>query len=426
MVLDILARLERLFRIDMRYAASGGFFLSLTQVSSAFFGIILTTAFANLLPVATYGTYKYILAVYAVLAIAALPGIDTAVLQSVSRGYDRAFVEGLRLKMKWGLLGTAGAIAFAAYQYAQGSVIIATLFVIAGLALPFFESFSLYYAYFNAKKLYRPWAAADILGQCISITVLIATIFFTKNIIALLVAYFVPYIVARALVTWWLLRRYTMNDAHDEHFRTYGKSLTVFQIITRAISSADQIVLYHFLGPAQVAIYSLATAVPTRLQGLFRISGMLAFPKFATRTGSEIARTLPRKMLLFALVILAACALYILVAPYLFAFLFPKYMPSLIFSQVVVLYTLSAVTYPFSSYLNAHKKLKDNYIMAITSFIVKIACLVVFVPLYGIWGAVIGLLATSAVTIVIASWLLYKARNESEPVEVREEAFAND
>jgi O-antigen/teichoic acid export membrane protein len=404
---------ERIVRTDLRYVLSGGFFLSLTQVSSAIIGLILTTAFANLLPVETYGTYRYILAMYTMFAIAAMPGLDTAVIQSVSRGYDRAYLDGVRTRMRWALLGTAAAIAYGGYLVAQQSTVMGYLFIMLGIALPLMESGSMYTTYLNAKREYRTWAIMDIIGQVCSAAVLILTMYLTKNIFVLMIGYFLPYITIRWGATWWVVRHHNMEGEHDPDFFAYGRSLTLFQVATRAISSLDQIVLYHFLGPAQVAMFSLATAIPTRLQGLFRITGTLAFPKFATQHRQDILRGLPVRMALFGAGIVLLCLLYILVAPYLFKILFPKYLPSLFFSQVAIFYTLSAVTYPFGAFLNAHKRLRENYMLSIAAFIVKATCLLVFVPRLGIWGAVIGLLATSATTIVIASWYLYSMRNDA-------------
>lgn len=407
LITSCFKRLERLLRIDLRYALTGGFFLSATQVTSAGVGLALTVAFANLLPIETYGTYRYVLAVYGLFTILALPGMDTAVLQAVSNGKDGTFIEGLKAKLKWSLLGSFAALLYAGYEFSQGSMVTGSIFTIAGLALPLMEAFALFTSFLNGKKLFPVWAAAEISTQIVSAATIITTMFFTKNIVMLVLAYFIPYILCRIVATLYV-RRYRQNNELDAGIFKYGRSLTFFQVITRAIGSIDQIVLYHFLGPAQVAIYSLATAVPNRVQSVFRITGSLAFPKFANRDPQEIARSLPRKMLIFVLGILVVCAVYILLAPLMFSIVFPKYLPSLAFSQVAIFYTLSSITYPFGSYLFAHKKVKDNYILAVSSFIVKILCLVTFVPLLGIWGAIIGLLATATVTIVLVSWMLWR------------------
>ena len=407
----ILERLERLLKIDLRYLLKGGTFLTLTQVTSAVGALALTVAFANLLPIETYGTYRYILAVYTLLAIAALPGLDTAVSQSAAQGHDSALRIGVRTKFRWGLLGAVASFVYAGYYYTQGSQVMCFIFIIVGIALPLMESFSLYTSYLNAKRLFGISASIDIATQALSIASLIVVMFLTKNILALTVAYFLPLITVRILAYWYVQRSHVHASANDTGLVQYGRSMTIFQVISRLISSADQVILFHFLGPAQVAIFSLATAIPNRAQGVFRITGTLAFPKFASRTSAEIAESLPRKMILFMIGILAICAAYIVAAPLLFTYIFPQYLPSLIYSQVAIFYTLSSITYPFGSYLMAHKKIRESYVIAISSFIAKIVCLVGLVPFYGIWGAVVGLLATALVNILLSFWLIYRERN---------------
>lgn len=406
----LLSPLERFLKIDLRYTLSGGFFLGLTQVTSAIVAFGLTIAFANLLPVETYGTYRYVLAVYGLLAIASLPGVDTAVLQSISKGYDSAFVAGIRTKFRWGILGGLASAAYGGFLYLQGSMVMGHIFMLVAVALPFMEAFSLYTSVLNAKRKFRTWAAFEVLTQAISLTALVIAMALTKHIIVLMLAYFAPYIVCRIAATWYLLRTTITKSGTDAGMLVYGREMTLFQVIARLMSSLDQIVLYHFLGPAQVAIFSLATAVPNRIQSVFRITGTLAFPKFAERTGAEVAATLPRKMALFAFAILAICILYVLIAPVMFALLFPKYLPSLEYSQGAIFYTLSGITYPFGSYLLAHKRVFDNYLMAITSFIAKVICLIGLVPFFGIWGAIVGILATAATTIIVCGWIILRER----------------
>jgi O-antigen/teichoic acid export membrane protein len=410
-------------RMDMKYAMTGGFLLSITQVTSALFGIALTIAFANLLSPEVYGTYKYVLATYALVGIAALPGLETALLQAMSRGFDRSFLKGLAIKIRWGFLGTAASFCYAAYHWSRGEDTIGVLFIIVGIALPLMETLGLYTTYLNGKKKYGLWTIVEVSIQACSTATLLTTMYFTSNLVALMIAYFLPYITVRGIVTVSISRRISQNAESDEGVLQYSKSLTIFHVLSRLIGSADQIVLFHLLGPVSVAVYSLATAVPMRMQGLFRITGTLAFPKFAARSGAEIARALPRKMLLFGCAIFGMCAAYVFIAPALFTYVFPRYAPAIPYSQMAVFYTLSAVTYPFSSYLFSHKKLRANYIMAVASFVLKALCLAIFVPLYGLWGAMIGLLATSVLTITLSLYFLYQARNDTESVSVVEESI---
>ena len=399
---------EQFTKTDMVYLAKGGFFLTLTQISSAIISLILTIAFANLIPKETYGTYRYMLSIYTLVAILALPGIDTAVTQSVSKGFDYSLIDGFKAKFKFSILGTLASFFFSAYYFVNDNTTLGTIFAIVAIALPFMESPTVLASFFNGKKLFPMWALMDIASQIISASSMITAIFLTKNIFFMVIAYFLPLIVVRMGWYFWAKKKLVKNTDSDNRLFGYGKSLTIFQIMSRATASIDQIVLFHFLGPAQLAIFSLAQAIPNRIQSLLKITGTLAFPKFAERDSKEIAKTLPRKLFLLVPIIILGCVLYVFIAPYLFTYIFPKYYESLLYSQVLVFYTLSAISYPFSSYLLAHKKMKENYILSFTGIAVKIIVLIALVPVIGIWGAIVSILTSSLIVTLLSFYFLKK------------------
>lgn len=413
---QVLTRLQKFTRMDVRYLFSGGFFLTLTQVSSAIIGLVLTIAFANLISPEMYGTYKYVLATYTLLAIAAFPGIETAMMRAIARGNEKAFKTAVILKMRWSLLAGVASLVYAFYNFSIGEETLGTLFVLVAIALPFMETGSLYPSYFNAKKQYKLWSIIDIIIQIISAICILAVLYFSKNIMFLMIAYLLPPVITRIILTYIVYKQVPDTATDDSDLSHYAQSLTVFQILTRLIASIDQIVLFHFLGPASVAIFSIANSIPGRIKGVLKISGTLAFPKFAKRTGEDMYKTMPRKMALFFVVILIICIGYAMTLPVLFTYLFPKYHASILFSQVLVFFNISCITYPFSSYLFAHKKIRENYILVVISFSAKLLSLVVFVPLYGIWGAVIGTLAAATTTILCTFYFVYAARHETQPV----------
>ena len=112
--------------------------------------------------------------------------------------------------------------------------------------------------------------------------------------------------------------------------------------------------------------------------------------------------------------IIVFCIIYIFLAPYFFKFFFPKYLNAVSYSQLAIFYTLAGITYPFGSYLNAHRKVKESYAIAIINIIVKIITLAIFVPLYGVWGAILSILASSASNILTSFYILYKAERKEK------------
>ena len=401
-------------QIDLNYLMRGGTFLSLTQITSALFGFLLTIAFARYLPQDIYGTYRYVLAAYTLLIIASLPGLDTAVLETLSKGNQGAFTHAIKTKFIYGFIGTALSWVYGIYHLYTGDITLFWLFILIGVFLPCIECLSLYTALLNSQRRFGVWAITEIANQLFSTAALFISIYFTDNIFIIVTAYFIPYILVRLVATLYCFKKYISNTEYDPDYLSYGKVMTWYQIITRGIASVDQMVLFHVMGPAQVAIFSIATAIPQRFQSILKITGTLAFPKYANRSEEDIKKYLPKKMIAFGLIILTVCFAYASIAPYFFKIFFPKYLASVPYSQLAILFTLSGLTYPFGAYLSAHKKVKENYIFAIISFAVKVTCLIILVPLYGIWGAIWGIVLSSWSTIAATFYLIYKKPNKTE------------
>jgi O-antigen/teichoic acid export membrane protein len=178
-----LKKTSEYLKTDVIYTLKGGSFLSLGN----FFGIIANLAlaffFARLLPKEIYGTYSYILAWISVLGVFALTGMDTAVIQSVSRGFESSLIIGLKKKIKYGFLGTLAALIIGAYYFYTGNQTLAFSFFIGAALIPFLNGFQIYNAYLIGKKEFKTSAYYAIASQVFIASILIITIFFTKNII---------------------------------------------------------------------------------------------------------------------------------------------------------------------------------------------------------------------------------------------------
>lgn len=405
----ILRRTEQVTKTDVRYVARGSFWLGLTQASGAAVSIVSTVAFANLVPAETYGLYRYVLSTYAIITVLALPGMDTALTQSAATGHLGSLAQALSLRRRWSLLASLASLGLAGYYgLLRHDPVLGAVFSAVALFIPVLEPGALYSSYLNGLRRFRQWSLLDMGTQLFATALIVATLFLTDSVVLIALAYLAGYGIARTVATRAVSSQVPADAQPDPDLRRYSRSVTAFQVLTRITSSVDQVILFHLLGPVQVALFALAVAVPNRIQSVLRISGNVAFPKLAQRDMGEIRRALPRKLLLMALAVAAAAGAYVLAAPYLFSWFFPRYLPSLAYSQVLVLYTFSSLTYPISAAFFAHKNVAPSYAISVANLGVKVACLAIFVPLVGVWGAVISTLAASASTIVVAGYYLLR------------------
>src|SRR5574339_387501 len=84
----LLLRLQGVTRTDMRYAASGGFWLTAAAGLGSIASLLVAIAFANLAPKEVYGSYKYLMAIAGTLAGFGLSGLAEALSGAAARGQD--------------------------------------------------------------------------------------------------------------------------------------------------------------------------------------------------------------------------------------------------------------------------------------------------------------------------------------------------
>lgn len=396
-VIQLLKWSEKYTKTDMLYLAKGGFWITLGQIISSFSALALAVAFANFVPPETYGTYKYILSIAAMFAIFSLPGMNTAMSRASARGHEGAIHAATKHCLLTSLIGSGIALLGSGYYFYNGNLELSLSFLIIAATLPLFDTFTLYLAHFAGKGRFDLKTKYHAISQILSVSILIGTLFITDNILLILLAYFLPLSLTRIVIYQHVLRKVekTTGYEHQKEALSYGKHLTMMRVLGIVASQIDKILLWKFLGPAQLAIYAFAIAIPEQLKGPMKGLGELALPKFAAQTPEQIKQGLPalyRKLFLYALGLLSISILYVLAAPYIFQFIFPQYMESVIYSQVFSLSLVSVISVMLFSILESQKKVRAQYLVTTIQPILYIVFLGFLIPLYGVMGAIVAFL----------------------------------
>lgn len=379
---------EKWTKTDMVYLASGSFWLTAGNVICAAGSFVLAVAFANLISPETYGIYKYVLATFGILSISTLPGMANSFIRSVARGSEGSFYDALRAKIKWGLLGGLASLIIAIYYYLNNNPALFYSFLVAAVFIPFLDSIQIYQPLLSGKKLFKLSAAYTSMGQIFAIAAMIATLFLTKNIYIIIITYLASNMLVRYVFFQKTLWKIKLNDKKDPETIPFGKHLTAMSIIGLVAGQLDKILLWHFIGGAQLAIYAFALAPVDQIKNSLRNIAIVAYPKLAEKNKEEIKKTLPLKMIKFFFVLALGVAAYIALTPLFYKIFFPQYLESIKYSR---LYALTLLFFPqrlMGTTLNAHKQTKALYILQTTSPFVSIAIMASLIPLYGIYGAI--------------------------------------
>lgn len=405
---EALRKSERYTKTDMVYLASGGFWLTASSVISAAVTFVATIVFVNILPKDDFGTYKYVLSFIGILAIPTLMGMGTALSRATARGYEGSFKSMIKMRVLWGVLGTILGLGIAIYYAFNDNFLLAYLFGLVGLFIPLFEPLGMYTSFLQGRKLFGKQSRYDIFSQIVASIVAITTVLLTENLVILVVSYLLTWTILRGFLLGRVIKTLEPNTEEEPGTIKYGIHLSLINILKTIASNIDKILLWHFLGAAQVAIFFLAQTIPIKLNELLRIFPRLAFPKLANQSIDNIKKYFIPKIVKLFLVTIFLIVLYIFAAPIVFKIFFPDYIESINYSRWYSLILLAQPIAMLSTIFSSQSKVKELYKLNMLSPIFKIIALVLLIPPLGIMGAVYAILLSKAFDSILLIFLFYR------------------
>lgn len=399
---------QKYTKTDMLYLAKGGGWLTFGKILQTLAGLGLAIAFANLLPQETYGSYKYIVSLAGIIGLFTLTGLRPAITQAVARGYDGSLQAGAKEMLRWSIGIVIVALGCGIYYYLQGNVEFAVAMIFIAVAYPILKSTELCQNFLEGIKDFKTRSIYLTIWEIVEVGSLVAALMLTDNLLIILAVFFATNTIPPLAFYLRTLWKYQPSDNVDPKTTTYAKHLSVINFIRSGASHIDKVLVFQFLGPLQLAIYSFAILPVTKAKGLLGSIQILALPKFSEKSKSDLKDTLPKKVLLFTGITLVAVVAFVLLVPYLFELLFPQYLESIPYAQA---YSLIFLFYPailFEQALTAKAEERALYKITIGENLAKIVAIAVLLPLFGIWGGIFALLITQVVKATLSTAYFYQ------------------
>ncbi|HVW82866.1 MAG TPA: oligosaccharide flippase family protein [Candidatus Paceibacterota bacterium] len=415
-IIALLRWSERYTQTDMVYLAKGGFWLLLGQIGSVLLGLATAIAFGHFASQDTYGNYKYVLSLAGLFGAFSLSGIGIAVTQAVARGYEGSLAQGFRLSLRWSwgvVLLSAGAATYY-YFFARNAFLGASLLVVAFL-LPLLNGLSLFSPFLVGKKAFVRDTAYNFLNALFPVAAVIASLFFTHRAVFIILAYFAANAAADALF-YLLTLRQAKNAATDPGTFSYSRHLSVMGIVNALADKVDSIAVFSLLGPAQLAVYAFAIAMPEQIKQLVKLVVPLSLPRFAGRSITDIRASLRSKLVYAGMAIFCAFLVYVILAPLLFRVLFPRYIEAVPYSQFYALtLILSFASIILSTVFQAKKRVREQYVISLATGAILLVALPVLTFYDGIGGAIWAQLISRFFNAGISLFYYRRFKEESAP-----------
>lgn len=381
---------EKHTKTDMVHFFSANFWLNFSRVISIGMGMALTVAFANLLTPETFGTYKYVLAAAGLFATFSLNGLMTAVTRAAAQGKFNVIPYIVRSAALWSVPASIAAFGVSAWYFIHGNTELGFAFLFIAVNNSLSNGLGVTKGVWFATGQFKAGTLLGLPKIIVPFVVILLTIIYTKNVVWILLAYFLSNILL-TIIGYWIMRWwFKIKNSKENVPETikFGKQMSVLGFFQLASGQIDQLLLWHFVGPVGLATYALALGPLREAHNLINNFLTILFPKIASKTVHEVHQTLPMRIrqMFFASALLTL--IYILIVPFLFTYLFPKYLESILLSQVLALTILFQAKNIIDTYYTAHGEIWNRSKIILISQAVEFALFITLIPLFGLWGAV--------------------------------------
>lgn len=406
-------KLSRFFKTDMMYVAKSGFWLNANFIFVSLFGLLSSVLFAHLVSKEIYGTYQFVLAIAGIIAVFAPNNMSSAVLRAVAQGYEGDFVKATRYQLRWGLIASIISLGASLWYAMHQNIPLSFSLILLAIFMPSTFALNTWNAYIQGKKDYKRYFFYNTLATFISYGGIIWVLLFKREFMWLIAANIIFGFLANLVLYFITVKKMKPNTETDPGTIPYGKHLSIMGIPQGLAGQLDALLIFHYVGAEALAIYSFATLLPEKIAGGLKFIPVITLPKFSEKSEVDVKNFFKRKIWWLLLFLGIMSGLYALAAPYLFKFVFPKYIESIAFTQIYSLSFFAIAASVAQAALVSQRKVKELYLTTIAFPIIKTILMFVLLMIYGVWGVIYAQLITILFQIIFPILLLNRSTPEN-------------
>ncbi|MBU1102258.1 oligosaccharide flippase family protein [Patescibacteria group bacterium] len=406
-IYQILIKTQSVSQTDNVYLGKQLFFVGINYAVIFIFGLLTSVAFARYVSKEAYGQYQYLFSILAILGVFSLRGIAASLTRSIARGFEGSFLLSIKKRLAWAAAGSIVALIMAGYYFFKDNAFLAVGCLLIAALMPIYETADMYQAYLEGKKDFRQRAKLNILAQIIYSSAILAVIYFRPQVFPI----FIVSLLFSAAVKWLFnlsIIKKTRNKETENDVIKYGKHLSLITVVNTVAQQLNKILVFHFLGPIDLAIFSFANLPQSQATNALANLRTIAYPKISEKDKDILIKAWFRKLLLLTFFIALGTIFYLFIAPFLFKIFFPNYMSSVKYSQILFLLVLFFPVSFLPLILQAQKKQKELYRWNISTSLLEIVLFFLLIPPFGLWGLIYAEFATKAVSCLYGVYLFKK------------------
>lgn len=365
-------------------------------------GLAMSVIFIRIAGKELYGQYLFVMAIVGLFSIISIPGSRAVVFRTVAQGYDDVYRKATNFSFLWSLLGIPTLIVTGILFYLFKTKTAGTSLMIAALFFPFVTSLENWTLFLKGRSEFWKLALFNMARFLTSLLAIGAAIFFTKNIIAILLAYFIVHSAFNILYHVNSLRS-IRNAKVDSGWKKQSYALTVMELSSIVFGQVDILLIAVFLPMERVAIYGLVMKLVGVLLMATKSTVEAILPKLFASQQITIVSFYKVSLLFFTL---AAVLCIVIKHPILWIY-GQSYSELVLLTQVYL--TILPVFFMHliaNSFLIKYQLNKEINFSRITSIIAVSVFYALLIPLYGVWGGIISSMLYFIIQLIINLFLL--------------------
>lgn len=412
--------LSNKLQLNFRYIFKNSFWVLSENSLSLLFGLLIVYATANFLDPNVVGQYKYLVSLAAIVSSFTISGISYAVTREVALGYNSFFHFATNKSLKWSILPISITLVIAGYYFLNANTTYATSFFLATFFTIMIGNFSLYRSYLSGKEDFKQMAIYGnvvlILGTLFSI----ATFYFTSKLTFLVLgtlgAQFAILLVIYLKVKSSIEKKDINIDLINK-FNNYVYSQSFINIIAVGATHMDKVVLFQFLGPVDLAVYTFVTVFTDKVKGLLKSFAGIFFPKFVKRDILTIKDKMFKESLVVGLFLVFCFFVTMLITPYVYYWFLPKYTDHIYLATIYTVSIFSILALVPYNAMQAKNLKKGLYFYEIINSFIQIIFVIIGVIYYGLLGAIVAKVIASLVGTCILYVIFFQRLIFSKPLK---------
>lgn len=404
-IYELLATtLEKRLNFDARYFLRGGFWLTIGQFVIVLLGLLTTVAFAHVLDENEYGIYRYIIGLAVIFSTFSLTGLGQAILQTAAKKWYGFYNETFQINILYSLPIAFLALGGSIYYWINNNETLALGCLAIALIQPIINVFQFIPTFLQGAGRFKESTLVHTMKSIVSALISLVTLFLTQNIIWLIVAYLGGQAITNIISNLWYRPHSHTPTPKDEFTRyvAYAKHTSIRGLILNVAFRADNVIVFTQLGAVELAIYTIANVIPEQIKNTFKSLSTLLLPKYAAHSDFQrVRKSIPIRSFQFFLLLCGISLAYVLISPFIYGLLFPKYETAILLSQLTALSFPALISLIPMSAIESQIREKDLYVLNTSSALIMLACTIFGVLFYGLVGAIIGKILYRYLVLVI-------------------------